>query len=374
MSDKQWIDQAWDKVVEKVNRTSKRIGVTFPHLSINGTYNDDKKAFWIKGFWSGLLWNIYKETKNESLKEIAVSIEEELDMVLNGFYGLHHDVGFVWSLTSVAQYKLLHNEDSKRRALIAASHLAGRFNIKGNFIRAWNDKQGGDMDNRGWAIIDCSMNLPLLYWASETTGDPRFKHIAMAHADTVLKEFIREDGSVNHIVCFDPETGERIKALGGQGYSPDSAWSRGASWAIYGMALSYRYTGEKRYLEGAKKAAHFFIASLPEDYVPYWDLRAPIEEDMARDSTAASCAASGLIEISRLVDESEKKIYIDWAEKIIKSLYENYGAWDTEEEALIIKGTCSYPAGAGINVPIIYGDYFFTEALSKLKGNTELFW
>ncbi|WP_281890667.1 glycoside hydrolase family 88 protein [Paenibacillus sp. YYML68] len=373
MSHKDWMDQAWNQVVEKVGRTSKRIGVSYPHLSSNGVY-DNNNSFWTKGFWPGMLWLIYRETKDEQLKDIAIAIENDLDHVLNGFYDLHHDVGFVWSLTSVAQYKLLHHEESKRRALIAASHMAGRFNIKGNFIRAWNSKQGGGRDNRGWVIIDCMMNLPILYWASETTGDPRFKHIAIAHADTVLKEHLRDDGSVHHIVCFDPDTGERVGAMGGQGYSPDSAWSRGASWAIHGFALSYRYTGELRYLQAAKKAAHYFIASLPEDCVPYWDLRAPIEADMPRDSTAAACAASGLIEISRLVDESEKRTYLEWAERIVKSLYEHYGAWDSEEEALLVKGTSHYPAGIGINTPIIYGDYFFTEALSKLRGNTELFW
>lgn len=152
----------------------------------------------------------------------------------------------------MAQFKLLGHEDSRRRAMTAASHLAGRFNPAGQFIRAWNQPE-----RVGWAIIDCMMNLPLLYWASEETKDPRFRHIARLHADTTLREFLRLDGSTHHIVCFDPETGERQEALGGQGYDPNSAWSRGTAWAIYGMALSARYTGDQRYIDAAKRSADF---------------------------------------------------------------------------------------------------------------------
>lgn len=218
------------------------------------------------------------------------------------------------------------------------------------------------------------MNLPLLYWASEVTHDPRFKHLAMEHADTVLKEFVRPDGSVHHIVSFDPETGERIEALGGQGYAPESAWSRGNAWAIYGMALSYRYTGEDRYLQAAKKVSHFFLANLPWDSIPYWDFRAPWTETTPRDSSAAACAASGLMEISLTVPEFERKLYYDAAIRITRSLYENYGAWEQDEEGLIIKGTGNYPVNSNVHVPIIYGDYYFMETLAKLRGMTKLFW
>ncbi len=271
-----WVNDAWEKVHEKVTRTSSRIGARFPHASVDGTYVLEAPHWWTAGFWPGLLWLLYRdsESKDDRYKDIAEACEQQLDEVLAGYDRLDHDIGFMWSLTSVARYKLLGEEQSRRRALLAASVLSGRFNIKGNYIRAWNPWSEGDR-NEGWAIIDCMMNLPLLYWASETTGDPRFKHLAMAHADTVLNYFIRTDGSVNHIVIFDPQTGEFESVNGGQGFAPNSAWSRGASWAIYGMALSYRYTGEARYLEAAKRVAHFFLANLPEDSVPHWDFRLP---------------------------------------------------------------------------------------------------
>ena len=371
-----WVNDAWEKVHEKVTRTSSRIGARFPHASVGGTYVLEAPHWWTAGFWPGLLWLLYRdsESMDDRYKDIAEACEQQLDEVLAGYDRLDHDIGFMWSLTSVARYKLLGEEQSRRRALLAASVLSGRFNIKGNYIRAWNPWSEGDR-NEGWAIIDCMMNLPLLYWASETTGDPRFKHLAMAHADTVLNYFIRTDGSVNHIVIFDPKTGEFESVNGGQGFAPNSAWSRGASWAIYGMALSYRYTGEARYLEAAKRVAHFFLANLPEDSVPHWDFRLPPGVERFRDTSAGACAACGLLEIARAVPEEESELYQSAGERILRSIYENYGAWDNQaEEGLILHGTSHYPERRNIDVPLIYGDYFFVEGLARLRGNAATFW
>jgi unsaturated chondroitin disaccharide hydrolase len=219
------------------------------------------------------------------------------------------------------------------------------------------------------------MNLPLVYWASETSGDPRFRHVAMEHADTVLEHFIRPDGSVNHIVIFDPATGEKVDVNGGQGFAPNSAWSRGTAWAIYGMALSFKHTGEARYLEAAKRAAHFFIANLPEDRVPHWDFRLPVDVTSYRDSSAGACAACGLLLISELVDMTESGLYRQEAERMLQALYEKCGAWDREdEEGLILNGTSHYPEGKNIDVPLIYGDYYFAEGISQLLKHGELFW
>lgn len=371
-----WVNDAWEKVHEKVTRTSNRIGARFPHASVDGTYVLEAPHWWTAGFWPGLLWLLYRdsESKDDRYKDIAEACEQQLDEVLAGYDRLDHDIGFMWSLTSVARYKLLGEEQSRKRALLAASVLSGRFNIKGNYIRAWNPWSEGDR-NEGWAIIDCMMNLPLLYWASETTGDPRFKHLAMAHADTVLNYFIRTDGSVNHIVIFDPQTGEFESVNGGQGFAPNSAWSRGASWAIYGMALSYRYTGEARYLEAAKRVAHFFLANLPEDSVPHWDFRLPPGVERFRDTSAGACAACGLLEIARTVPDEESVLYQAAGERILRSMYENYGAWDNQaEEGLILHGTSHYPERRNIDVPLIYGDYFFVEGLTRLRGNAATFW
>lgn len=365
-----WEDEIWQKIIGKVERMNETIGVSFPYISESGKYNQEDADWWTNGFWPGLLWLVYRETGNESLKDTASLIEANMDAVLTDYYPLHHDVGFMWSLCSVANYKLSGNELSKRRAMTAASHLAGRFNLQGQFIRAWNQPE-----RVGWAIIDCMMNLPLLYWASQESGDPRFSHVATAHANTTLREFLRADGSTQHIVCFDPWTGERLEALGGQGYSPDSAWSRGTAWALYGMALCARYTGDSRYIDAAKRAAHFFLANVPEDGLPPWDFRAPWEEGMAMDSSASACAASGMLELSLLVPESESAHYRDSAEKLLYKLNERYTAWDDpNEEAILRMGTANRPKNTYVNVPIIYGDYFFAEAICKLRDVNKTFW
>ncbi|MBU7591512.1 glycoside hydrolase family 88 protein [Metabacillus halosaccharovorans] len=369
-----WVEEAWQKVNAKVERTSEKIGANFPHASVGGKYQLEPSSWWTAGFWPGLLWLLYRDTNNDSYKEIAEQCEKQLDTVITDYYKLDHDMGFMWTLTSVARYKLLNEEDSKRRALLVANLLMGRFNASGNYIRAWNPWHEGE-DNAGWAIIDCLMNLPLLFWATEVTGDPRFSIIAKKHGETVLENFIRKDGSVHHIIRFDPETGERVEAIGGQGFAPESAWSRGASWAVYGLSLLYKYTKEDRYLQAAKNVSHFFIANLPEDFVPHWDFRLPENITKHRDSSAGAIAACGLLLLAEQVCETESKIYKESGIKILKSLYENYGAWETEEEdGLILEGTSHYPEGKNIDVPLIYGDYFFVEGLSILKGSRQLFW
>jgi len=366
-----WAEAVWAKIEAKISRTSRRIGATFPYVSIHGgKYNAADADWWTNGFWPGMLWMLYRETGEARYRDIAEACEAKLDEPLHSFDVLHHDVGFMWSLSAVADYKLTGSEQAKRRALTAASHLAGRFNPKGGFLRAWLGE-----GREGWAIVDCLMNLPLLYWASRTTGDPRFRHIAQLHADTALKEFLRPDGSAYHIVCFDPETGERTGALGGQGYAPDSAWSRGTAWALYGMALSHKYTGDVRYLDAAKRTAHYFVAQLPEDCVPYYDFRAPFEDGMGKDSSASAIAASGLLEIAALAPPSEASSYRRAACRILEALDAYYGAWDDpEEEGLLYMGTANFPKRAYVNVPIIYGDYFFMEAVAKLRGSYVSFW
>ncbi|WP_419954477.1 glycoside hydrolase family 88 protein [Neobacillus niacini] len=369
----EWVSEAWQKVNEKIDRTSKRIGANFPHASENGQYVLAEPYWWTAGFWPGLLWLLYRDNKNEELKQIAEECEAKLDAVQHDYYRLDHDMGFMWTLTSVAHYKLLGNENSKRRAFLAANLLMGRFNVNGNYIRAWNPWTEGE-DNSGVAIIDCMMNLPLLYWASKETGDPRFKGVAVKHANMVLNQFVRSDGAVHHIVRFDPESGERIEALGGQGYAPDSAWSRGNAWAIYGLALSYHYTGDSRYLESAKRVAHYFISHLPEDYVPVWDFLLPGDVDSPRDSSAGAIAACGLLFLAEKVSAAESPLYQRAGEKILESLYKNYGDWEGPEEGLILQGTSHFPEQKFMNNPLVYGDYYFVEGLARLKGYQELFW
>lgn len=229
----------WDKVKIKVDHMIEAGWTEAPHVSAAGKYDQIKVDQWISGFWPGILWILYDMTGERRYREEAEPWDVRMEQCYLRDNHFHHDVGFQFLPTSVIRYKLTGDEDARRRGLFAANYLAGRYNPVGQFIRAWPRNQ------TGWSIIDSMMNLPLLFWASEESDDPRFKHIAVAHADMVLRSFIRDDGSVHHIVIFDPETGEVERYDGGQGFAPQSSWSRGQAWALYGMSCAYRYTGKR---------------------------------------------------------------------------------------------------------------------------------
>lgn len=355
----------WSRLERKTALMLRLIGDKSPHVAgADGKYDDKVLDWWTSGFWPGILWLMYDRTGEEAYRDAAWDWDERLERLMLVPNSFDHDVGFQFLPTAVFKHLLTGDADARRRGLFAANVLAGRYNLNGRFIRAWNG------DKHGWSIIDTAMNLSLLFWASQQSGDPRFSHIARSHAETVLRHFIREDGSVNHIVVFDPESGERAEVLGGQGHAPDSGWSRGTAWALYGLANTYRHTGDTVFLHGARRAAHFFLAHLPEDSVAHWDFRAGASLDgEPRDTSAAACAASGLLEIAAGLRPAEGRVYRAAAERILASLDAHYATWeDDSHEAILRHGTGHKPAGENINVSLIYGDYFFLEAIAKLQG------
>ncbi len=372
---KQWIDNVWHKLDKKLSVATVKNRDIIPYTSNDGKYDDRGKAnvaWWSNGFWGGMMWLMYQGTGNEEYKKTALRSEEILDGALNNFKVLDHDAGFMWHLVSGANYRITGDEKSCNRNLHAAASLASRFNIDGNFIRAWNAD-----GYEGWSIIDCMMNLPLLYWASEEIGDQRFKRIAMRHADMCLKHHIREDGSVNHIVVHDTETGEMLESKGGQGYGVGSCWSRGLAWAIYGMALSYRYTKKEEYLKAAIKCANYFAANVTAtDYRTPVDFRAP-KEPVYYDSSAGVCSACGLLEIAKYVSEAESYMYTDTAIKVLKATDEHFCDYDVERDSVVQMATERYPLDGvlrWVHVNLTYADFFFVEAMLKLKGNEFSIW
>lgn len=367
-----WINSTLEKLDKKLKVVSEKSKNKIPYTTVDGVHDNWAEkdiTWWTNGFWPGMMWLMYVGTKDEHYKEVAERAEELLDAAFEDYDHLHHDVGFMWHISSGVNYRLFGGKKSRLRTIYAANMLASRYNAEGKFIRSWND------DCTGWVIIDSLMNIPLLYWASEEHNDPRYRYIAENHADTVLRTHLRDDGSVNHIVSLDPANGEVIESFGGQGYEVGSSWSRGQSWALYGFVLSYIHTGKKEYLDAAKRVAHYFISCIADnDYIPLVDFRAP-EEPVLIDTTAAACAACGLIEISNSVNEYEKKTYLNAAIKILKSLEEKYCDWTENEDSILQMGTEAYKCRDwGRHAPIIYGDYFFIEAIYKLKGNDMLFW
>ena len=377
---KEWVDKTWQKIDKKLKviapRTDKK-GI-IPYTTVDGihtpVYATDENGnrivdytWWTNGFWGGLLWLMYLDTKDEMYKECAVNQEELLDKAYENINWLHHDVGFMWHLTSGANYRITGDKKSYTRNYLAATWLASRYNLKGGFIRAWNHE-----GTKHRTIIDTMMNIQLLHWASEVKDDDRFSQIANAHADMASHCHIRPDGSVAHIIDHDIENGE-IKEIPGQGYGVDSAWSRGQGWALYGFILSYIHTGKKEYLDTAKKIAHYFISCVSDDYLPKADFRAP-DEPAIVDSTAAGLAACGLIEIARAVPKYEKKIYINAAIKILKATEKACANYEETEDSLILRGSHSYHRENQREIPIVYADFYFVEALFKLRGNGFLIW
>ncbi len=366
----EWVIQVWEKIERKMPYArGKAEGLDFiPYTTKGGEWaNPNGIIWWTNGFWPASMWQMYLQTGDEAYRAEAERAEGMLDVALHDIDQLHHDVGFLWLLSSGVNYRLTGSDMSRRRALWAAHVLAGRFNPLG-FIRAWNGRE-----RTGWAIIDCMMNLCLLYWASRETGDPRFKKIAMIHADTSLSYFLRPDGSCNHIVQFDPETMEVLGIPAGQGYAPGSSWSRGQAWALYGFTLSWLHAKKAEYLEAAKRIAHYFIASVAGDWVPRCDFRQPAQPDI-RDNCAGGIAACALLELYQILPENEREVYGEAAIRLLKAAEAACADWGEGNPAILQKCTASYHNGDGIHIAMTYGDYFFLEAVGKLRKDTMLFW
>ena len=367
-------EQISEKIRKKMKATVLHNSDVLPYTSIDGHFKDNKEDIckWTNGFWPGILWLMYMDTNDSMYKEIAEHTERTLDGAFCKFDGLHHDVGFMWHISSGLNYRLTGNRESRIRTLLAANLLMGRYNVSGDYIRAWNEKEEGD--TTGWAIIDCMMNLAILYWASEETGDARYRSVAMRHADKTLEHHLRPDGSCKHIVQYNPQTGELVNEFGGQGYSVGSSWSRGQGWGLYGFTISYEHTKDIRYLDAAKRIAHYVISCLSQtEWLPLCDFRSPAQP-IIYDSTAGAIIASGLIELSRNVSELERDIYEKAAVQILKAMEENFCCWDLDKDSILQMGTLKYQGEQERHIPIIYGDYFFIEAIHKLAGNSFSIW
>ena len=372
-----WAEEVFEKIENKMASVTVRSrDKIVDGCDENGFHVSRHPLWWTSGFWGGLNWLLYNKTKKEDYLKTAKSSEVMLDVALKDFDGLHHDVGFMWHILTGASHTLTGDKDSRVRSLYAATTLLSRYvlNDAHGFIVAWN---GANVRND--SIIDCLMNLPLLYWASKQTGDDRFTRIAREHLEMTLTDHIRPDGSVVHRSRHDRETGEVVETFGGQGYAVGSSWSRGQAWAIYGMTLAYIHLGDERYLDAAKRVANYFIANCCDDWLPRVDFRAPAEP-VYYDSTAGAIAACGFIEMAKLLPENEGGMYMNAAIKLLRAMDEKFANYDPANDHLLDFGTVRYPVEglslekAGVHISIIYGDYFYTEAILKLLGSDFLPW
>ena len=357
------------QAAEKFKRTAgaaQRENI-IPYKSENGVWVTspyDGNSWWTGGFWPGLMWQFHVLTGDDFFLEEARRVEAVLCDEFRSFRYLNHDVGFMYLLSAGADYKLTGNEQAKEDTLHAASLLMGRFNPAG-YIRAWNNP-----GQAGFAIIDCMMNLSLLFWASRETDDPRFEKVARIHADTTMREFLRSDGSVSHIIELDPVTGARVAEHPGQGFCLGSSWSRGQAWGLYGFTLAYMNTDEPAYLCTARRIADYFIRQIRQDGLTDCDFCQPPEPQRI-DNIAGAIAACGLIELARQTGASE---YEQAAYKLVDGLLSCCDFTD-RHCGLLTRCTASYhDDGAGRETNITYGDYFLIEALNKIAGIDPMLW
>lgn len=363
--------------LKKIDLAKETFKVTFPsHASENNIYKETKNVSgWNQGFWTGILWIAYQLTGDEAYRKTAeMQIPTYTKRIAEKLGVDNHDMGFLYTPSCVAAYKLTGNEEAKEAAIMAADNLALRYHEKGEFIQAWGEFGAAD-NNR--LIIDSLLNLPLLYWASEVTGDRKYDYIAWKHFNTTAENIVRENGSTYHTFYFDPVSGRPDRGATAQGASDDSCWARGQAWGMYGMMLTNKYHKNNISIEKFKKIADYYLKALPKDYVPFWDLIFTDGSGEPRDSSAAAIAVCGLLEAVKYIKDDDREKYLIYANKIMASLIDNYLCRGHDEcNGLLLHASYAVPQKDGVDECNIWGDYFFMEALIRFltSNEWELYW
>lgn len=338
----------------------------FPRtLNADGEIVKVSKIDWTSGFYPGILWLMYHLTDDEAWANEAKSFTELQES--EQFNDSNHDIGFKMMSSYGQGFRLTGNTDYREVLIQSARTLISRFNENVGCIRSW------DHHKDKWdypVIIDNMMNLELLFWASKETGDPVFANIAVKHAQTTILNHFRPNFSTYHVVSYDTITGEAVKKQTRQGASDESSWARGQAWALYGYTMAYRETKIPEFLIQAESIANYIlnVAKLPEDCVPYWDFSVADVETEPRDVSAAAVIASALYELNTYSDKNTES-YLHMADKIMNSLesVEYFNAIGTSGGFLLRHSTGSKPVNSEIDVPLVYADYYYLEALLRKK-------
>jgi len=352
------------------------VGGVYPPRPAKGGFAEGSNFGWTTSFWPGMLWLGYELTGDETFRRAGERhVQSFTERVERGIDLDTHDLGFLYTLACVAPWRLVGDDQAKRAALDAAEHLMARFLEPAGIIQAW-----GDLSNpaqRGRTIIDSLMNMPLLYWASEMTGDPRYREAAHRHTVQLRDHMIRPDDTTFHTFYWDPQTGEPLRGATEQGHADHSCWARGQAWGIYGFTLNYRYTADETFLRAAERCADYFLDHLPADHVAYWDLVFADGSGEERDSSAAAIAVCGLDELARsLPDGPRKERYRTAARAMLASLGASYSTADhPESNALLLHGIYDKPKSVGVDEGTLWGDYFYLEALTRaIKPDWKRYW
>ncbi|MBY5407602.1 glucoronyl hydrolase [Rhizobium leguminosarum] len=374
------VKAALDLAVEQIRRNLPQFThASQNHSSVGNFYPAVANDQWTAGFWPGELWLAFEHSGEAVFRDAAqIQVQSFLHRIVNRIETDHHDMGFLYSPSCIAAWKLVGDEDGRKAAILAADQLIERFQPVGQFIQAWGRK-GVTEEYR--YIIDCLLNLPLLYWASRETADPKYREIALIHARTTLVNSVRPDDSTYHTFYMDPVTGAPVRGATKQGYKDDSAWARGQAWAIAGMALSYRYERVEEYRRTFDRLLAFYLNRLPADMVPYWDLVFSDGDGEPRDSSSASIAACGLLEMADLAEPEPAAHYRALARRMMKSLADHFAVKDpTVSNGLVLHATYSKKSpfntcrGEGVDECVSWGDYYYMEALTRLSRSWSSYW
>ena len=373
--DKIWLDKEIQFVLSKIDENLDIFKDKVPPAaSTNLMYIPEENIDWTASFWIGMLYLAYEYTNDvKYLDVIKIQLESFKERLTKNSQLETHDIGFLYSLSCVAGYEVLGDETAKETAIKAADKLITRYHKKAKIIQAWGDLS--DPEQLGRMIIDCNMNLPLLYFASKETGDKYYYDIAVNHAKQAAKYIVREDASTYHTFYMDTENGEPLYGKTAQGYTDQSCWARGQAWGVYGFVLSYVHTGEREFLDIAEKLANYFLNRLPDDNICHWDL-VFTEGNEERDSSAASIMACGLLELSKHLPVSNqyREQYENAALKIIKSLAESYTTKNIHSNGILLHAVYSKPEGNGVDECCIWGDYYYFEALIRTVMSWKMYW
>lgn len=322
------------------------------------------KDEWCAGFWPGILWYDYEYTNDPAIRQEAEKFTASLEY-LTYEPAYDHDLGFLMFCSYGNGYRLTRNESYRQAILRSAEALSALFNPKVGTMLSW--PRNVAMFGGHNTIMDNMINLEMLFWAAKNGGDKKLYNMAVSHADTTMKYHFRPDYTSYHVAVYDTLTGEFVKGVTHQGYDDNSMWARGQAWAIYGYTVVYRETKEPRFLDFVQKVADVYLEHLPDDYVPYWDFNDPAIPYAPRDASAACVVASALLELSGYVSPEKGQEYKKAAVCMLESLSSDKYRSGKSKPAFLLHSTGNYPSHSEIDAAIIYADYYYIEALMRLK-------
>ena len=369
------VKKAIDEAIVQIELNMQLIKEKFPYSNaIDNIYPVIENIEWTDGFWTGLLWLAFEHTNDIKYKNLAEkNVESFNNRIVNNIEVDHHDLGFLYSPTCVAAYKITNSDFALDTALLAAKKLTTRYQPLGQFIQAW-----GPMDSSEHYrfIVDCMLNLPILRFAAKHTKDELYNDIANKHFNTSVENIIRDNASCYHTFYMDSKTGKPLKGATRQGYNDDSSWARGQAWGMYGIALNFPYDKKNDLVKLYKGMSNYFLNNLPKDDVCYWDLIFDEQSGQPKDSSAAAIAACGMIEMDKyLKQDVDREVYQGAVHAIMKSLINNYTISNKEVgNPIITHGVYSWHSKKGVDEGNIWGDYYYLEALTRLYKDWDSYW